>query len=427
MKAQILFIVMMLFLATKASSGAGDLDQSFGIRGITYTDFFGRTDVLSKLVIDEDGKIIMSGSATKNYSNDHFAISRYGVDGVLDESFGRHGLVATRNIAPNKTIEEGIFACGLQKNKTLVVAGRGVFDGLGGLLLLRYTDNGSLDLSFGDNGSAFVPDAEKNFTPLELTIDDNDQIIVVASAFGTEHEASFAVFRFNAEGSLDKSFGQGGKVLTKIAPGIDVPRAVKIDKEGRIVVAGFSGANQFVVLRYTSLGVLDTSFAHEGIATIHFHENGIDTLHALAIQEDGKIVVGGDVQVGSFAGLRMVDFGLARLLPNGELDMSFNNEGTQITYFVEKAASTLWALSLQSDGKIIAVGDASLVHGLGIARYNVDGSLDQSFGQEGKSIIPFERTSHWEAVSIQKDGKIVAGGYVWNGKQYDVAIARIEP
>ena len=247
----------------------------------------------------------------------------------------------------------------------------------------------------------------------------------MASAFQKNGDnASFALFRFNADGTSDTSFGTAGQVFTSISEGANVPRAVKIDRDNKIVVGGFSGDNKWVVARYNSDGSLDKAFGHAGIATILFNPNGVDTLHALAIQEDGKIIVGGDVQVGSYAGLRMVDFGLARLSPEGELDLSFNQSGKQITYFVQPAASTLWALTIQADGKIVAVGDASIVNALGVARYNTDGSLDMSFGEEGKKITPCGKTCHWEGVGLQPDGKIVAAGYIWNGKHYDMALVR---
>lgn len=410
-------------LSTLALSG--DLDQSFGKDGKIITDFFGRTDVGKNILIDGNKKILISGSATKVSTSDHFALARYNDDGSLDASFGLGGKVTTSKIADNKYVSEGIDGLGLQSDGKIVACGRGFFESNSGLALVRYNEDGSLDNSFGTDGVVFTFDAEEQNFPLALAIDATDKIIVVAAAFKQHPESSsFAVFRFNADGSLDNSFGREGRVTTKVAPGNDVPRAVKIDAEGRIIAAGFSGNSKFTVVRYSSQGVLDSSFGQNGIATIVFNAGGTDTLNALAIQADGKIVVGGDVQVGSYAGLRMIDFGLARLSSQGQLDLSFNNTGKQITHFVEPAASSLWALTIQPDGKIIGVGDASLVNGLGVARYNIDGSLDQSFGQAGKQIIPFKGTSHWEGVSLQPDGKIVAGGYIWNGKHYDIGIVR---
>lgn len=409
-------------------SFSGELDQSFGEQGKVITDIFGQTDVLRNVIIDGNGKVVVGGSATKHSLSDHFAILRYDAAGALDNSFGHQGKVITKKIAPNKEVIEGIGAMGIQPDGKIIAAGRGIFHNTVGLVVLRYNHDGSLDTSFGEDGSFFTHDSSTNAYPLDLAIDASNRIIIVAAAWDiTGENSAFQVIRLSPDGTLDGNFDDDGKVVTEIAPGGDVPRAVKIDKEGRIVAGGFSGDSKFVVLRYNDDGSLDKAFAEAGIATIHFNEGGVDSLHALAIQDDGKIIVGGDVQVGSFAGLRMVDFGLARLTENGKLDETFNNSGTQITYFVQRAASTLWALSLQADGKIVAVGDASIVNGLGIARYNVDGSLDETFGEAGKLVLTFDRTCHWEAVALQEDGKIVAGGYIFNGKHYDLALARFFP
>lgn len=417
-------IVFGLFFITKTAFS--DLDLSFGNNGKVITDFLGLTDVLSRLIIDDAGKILVGGSATKNIASDHLALARYNSDGTLDRSFDRDGKVTMRKIADNKFINDGVTGLAINADGKIIACSRGVFSNQTGFAVLRYDASGSLDEAFADQGSAFVSD-KTDIYPLDLVLDDEQKIVVAASAFEEEEKSHFAIFRFNSDGTPDKSFGDSGKVLTKIAPGIDVPRAAKIDKNGKILVAGFSGYNNFVVVRYNTDGTLDNSFANNGIAIIYFNKNGIDTLHALIIQDDGKIVVGGDAQVGSFAGLRMVDFGLARLTADGQLDLSFNESGTQITYFDQPASSTLWALALQKDGKLIAIGDAAVSKSLAIARYNTDGSLDQSFGEQGKYLVSCPGTCHWEALSLQEDGKIVAGGYIWNGKHYDMALFRINP
>lgn len=418
-----LALAMLSFSVALASSG--DLDQSFGGDGKILNDFFGFTDVARNVIIDSNNKILLAGGATKKSLNDHFAMARYNDDGSLDLSFGRNGKVAIGKVADNKYLDGGIEGLGLQSNGKIIACGRAAFAPYTGLVVARYNNDGSLDASFGEEAFVLTPDLSETIYPLAMAIDSEDKIIVVASAFQKRgNNASFAVFRFNADGSRDEAFGERGHVFTSISYGANVPRAVKIDQNNKIVVGGFSGQNKWVVVRYNYDGSLDNTFGNAGIASILFNEDGVDTLHALAIQQDGKIIVGGDVQVGSYAGLRMVDFGLARLTLEGELDLSFNKTGKQITSFVQPAASTLWALTLQTDGKIVAVGDASAVNSLGVARYNTDGSLDLSFGDGGQKITPCGKTCHWEGVSLQPDGKIVAAGYIWNGKHYDMALVR---
>jgi len=407
---------------------SGDLDQSFGGDGKILNDFFGYTDVARNVLIDAHNKILISGGATKTSHIDHFALARYNDDGSLDASFGANGKVTTRKIADNKYLDGGIEGMGLQSNNKIVVCGRAYYAAVSGIVLARYNNDGSLDTSFGDKAFALTPDISETNYPLAMVIDSDDKIIVIASAFQKHGDnASFAVFRYNPDGTSDSTFGLNGQVTTRITEGTNVPRAVRIDRDDKIVVGGFNGDSKYSVVRYNHDGSLDSAFGNEGITSILFNNGGVDTLHALVIQDDGKIVVGGDVQVGSYAGLRMVDFGLARLTPEGKLDLTFNKTGKQITSFVQPAASTLWALTVQPDGKIIAVGDASIVNSLGVARYNTDGSLDVSFGEEGQKITPCEKTCHWEAVTLQPDGKIVAAGYIWNGKHYDMALVRHKP
>jgi uncharacterized delta-60 repeat protein len=350
---------------------------------------------------------------------------RYNNDGTPDTSFNNTGKVAT-NIINNTTYVDGdIAGFGLQADNKIIACGRAYQSGVSGLIILRYTNNGTIDSTFGTNSIVFIPDNKHTNFPLGLVVDSNNQIIIIAAAFLPNSENSlFKLIRFSPDGDIDQTFGDAGTVLTELSPGTDVPRAIKIDTNNNLVVGGFNGNNKFVVVRYLPQGIIDSSFANNGVATIEFNANGTDTLNALAIQEDGKIVAGGDVQVGSFGGIRTVDFGLARLLPNGTLDTTFNKNGHIITSFIQPAASSLWALALQNDGKIIAVGDASVEKGLAMARYNSDGSPDKSFGTEGQQITPYGRTCHWEAVALQEDGKIVVAGYIWNKKHYDIGLAR---
>ena len=405
-------------------TSTGELDQSFGVGGRVVDGFFGNTDIASYVLIDANNKILIGGSASKLNPSDHAALARYNNDGSADKSFGNNGKVATHKIGEGTFLNDGIHGMVLQSTGKIVTCGRANRASASGFVIARYNNDGALDNSFGAGAMVFVADSQEDNHPLAITIDKFDRIVVAAAAVVDGRNSSFAIFRYLANGSIDRLFGVNGAIRTSITDGMNVPRAVKVDDSGRIVVAGFSGRSQFTVVRYNENGALDLSFADQGIATIVFKANGIDTLHALQLQSDGKIVVGGDVQVGSYGGMRMVDFGLARLNEDGKLDLSFNHTGTQITSFVQPAASTLWALTLQPDGKIVAVGDASITNSLGVARYNTDGSLDETFGDHGEMMTKCGSTCHWEGVALQPDGKIVSVGYVWNGKFYEMSVVR---
>ncbi len=209
------FLLVVIGFSPNAMS-AGELDETFGHDGKTITDFFGKTDVLRNLLIDADGKILVSGSATKTSISDHFALARYDNDGHLDATFGKEGKVIANKIAGNKVIEDGIEGFGLQEDGKIVTCVRWHHGQSSGIGLQRYRSNGSLDESFGDGGSVLTPDVSENHFPLALAIDSNDRIVIVAAAFkkGTL-DSLFAVFRYKADGRIDESFGIEGRTTTK--------------------------------------------------------------------------------------------------------------------------------------------------------------------------------------------------------------------
>src|SRR5205823_5199649 len=136
----------------------------------------------------------------------------------------------------------------------------------------------------------------------------------------------FAVARYNADGSLDTTFGSGGTVTTNFGPGAtyDDADGVAIQSDGKIVVAGTCNRggsdNVFAVARYNADGSLDSTFGSGGTVTTDFGLGGSDdSAYAVALQPDGKIVAAGATYLGGVPG----DFALARYNPDGTLDSTF--------------------------------------------------------------------------------------------------------
>lgn len=236
----------------------------------------------------------------------------------------------------------------------------------------------------------------------------------------------FALARFNPDGSLDQTFGDGGTVITFLGQNDDVARAVAIQEDGKIVVGGFSansmGKPRFIVLRYNCDGSLDSTFGTNGKFLINL---GITTVNALAIQADGKIIAAGGASItagwiGQF---------IVRLNPNGTLDASFGGYGVGkeiglgivLTPFT--TISDAQAITLQPDGKILAGSGTPFK----LARYNADGTPDTNFGIEGVATTNFTETvSSINALALQTDGRIVAAGQVSGDfpAPHDFALAR---
>src|SRR5947209_5776224 len=268
---------------------------------------------------------------------------------------------------------------------------------------------GDLDATFGTGGRVLT-DFGGGAGARALALQADGRIVVAGlSRVGVGDD--FALARYNPNGSLDSSFGSGGRVLTDFGLD-DEARAVVLQADGKIVVAGGSGGAFFALARYNADGTLDPSFGSEG--RVCTNVGGRDGARALALQSDGKIVVAGFSDVVGFG------FALARYNPDGSLDPSFGSGGRVLTGGVALARG----LALQSDGKIVVAGfsDAGGGQDFALARYNPDGTLDLTFGTGGKVTTDFGGFDDAFALALPTDGKIVVAG----SDGSDFALARYE-
>lgn len=229
---------------------------------------------------------------------------------------------------------------------------------------------------------------------------------------------------YSQDGSLDSSFDTDGTVITSIGSSSDYAQSAAIQSDGKLVVAGYSwnGSDwDFAVVRYNSDGSLDASFDTDGKVTTDITGN-LDRAYSIAIQTDGKIIVVGDTYNGSD-----FDFAIVRYNSDGSLDTSFDTDG-KITTAVRSSSDQAFAVAIQSDGKIVVVGNSyssTTNNDFAIVRYNSDGSLDTSFDSDGKTTVDISTSlDDGRSVVIQSDGKIVVAGYSFNGSNFDFAVVR---
>ncbi|GAA1553350.1 hypothetical protein GCM10009827_087580 [Dactylosporangium maewongense] len=426
---------------TWATSVSGTLDPTFGGDGTVLADGSGsgKSDEAADVVVAPDGKIVAVGySLVRPLGEEEgdqpdydFVVARYNPDGSLDSTFGAGGVVQT-TFGGTQSRDEA-KAVALQPDGKIVVAGstdRDLEDG-SHFALARYNSDGSLDTTFGDGGlvvaqpSTFTIDAAEG-----MAIQENGRIVVVGSsdALAGGSDFDFAVMRFMPGGALDTSFGAGGKVLTSFNTGrsLDTAKAVAIQSNGRIVVAGISnagGSDDFAVTRYNRDGTLDATFGTGGkVLTDLGGLHGVDRAGAVALQANGKIVV-----AGSGGG-----FSLVRYLRDGTLDPTFGTGGFVNTPLDGRPL----AVAVQLDGRIVAAGVSwpapfSTDYNFTLLRYNRNGTLNTSFGDGGKVTTDFSGSgSHDQlnALAIQPDGGIVAAGSSYSpGHQNDFALARYLP
>ncbi|MBL0317399.1 MAG: T9SS type A sorting domain-containing protein [Flavobacteriales bacterium] len=357
-----------------------------------------------------------------NGTLDDIAITRYNSDGSLDNSFDGDGIVTT-------TLgEDGgrAHAMAIQNDGKIVLAGYS-YNGIDNdFALMRYNSDGSIDNSFDSDGYVTTGFALfSNDRAFAVTIQDDGKILVAGYFTNEVSGRDFALIRYNEDGSLDSTFS-GGVVTTALALGGDEARKILLQNDGKILVIGFSfdsATRVFAVTRYNSDGSLDNTFDTDGIVTTSLSDID-DASYGGALQSDGKIVVTGYTHVDTY------DFGVVRYNTDGSLDNTFDNDGFVITSVgtSTSSADTPFSLSIQNDGKIVAAGFAQNAdNDFALVRYNSDGSIDNTFGINGivtTNIGQSGSDDEIRAVLIQSDGKILAAGNTNNGTDNDFALAR---
>lgn len=406
-------VLTVLFLTLGAATFAqpGNLDGPFGTGGKVTTDFGTEFDLGFSVAIQSDGKIIVAGSWT-NLSTGDFAIARYNTDGSLDNSFGVGGMVST----VFGTLAAQAFSVAIQSDGKIIVAGNVRSGTDQDFAVARLNTDGSLDSSFGVDGKVTTDFGTTVDVGYAVAIQSDGMIIV--GGYGAYH---FALARYNMDGSLDNSFGSAGKVTTALNTGGDTGYSVALQPDGKIVLAGTTVyPYDFALVRYNMDGSLDTNFGGGGIVSTDFgtvSDNGA----SVAIQMDGKILI-----AGSSGNSPDKNFALARYNSDGTLDSNFGVDGKLTCDFGMNTAEGR-SVTIQPDGKVIVGGSIHNGSGyeLALARFNGDGSFDNSFGVDGKVTTSFGTSScRGNSVAFSPDGKIVLAGTAVNGTDQDFAVAR---
>jgi uncharacterized delta-60 repeat protein len=256
---------------------------------------------------------------------------------------------------------------------------------------------GDLDTGFSGDGKVMTDLTAGYDGALGIAIQQDGKI--VAAGYGG---AGFELVRYNADGTLDPSFDDDGKVTTNFTTGGDGAYAVAIQQDGRIVAAGYAAdGGRFALARYKTDGSLDTTFDGDGMVTTDFSVSA-DLAMGVAIQGDGRIVAAG-YAFGSTV------FALARYQTDGSLDATFDGDGKVTTDFTANL-DIAHSVAIQANGKLLAAGYADGGAKFALARYDIDGTLDTTFSGDGKTTTPFSGGATAYAIVVQPDGKIVAAG-----------------
>ena len=332
-----LTLAVLLLLPLKlVAQQAGDLDITFGVGGKVLTDMTGDNDEGKDVALQPDGKIVVAGvSPIVGAGLVQFAVARYLPDGSLDPGFGDGGVVLTSFGDINALAE----TVALQPDGGIIAAGYTIDNntGTGGFALARYLPDGTLDTTFSGDGKLML---DVGFGQVnDLVVQPDAKIVAIGTA---------GLTRFQADGTLDITFGTGGLVS------VDFDQLTgALQSDGKIVTAGsFLDVNPFqrgfALARFLPDGSLDTTFGSGGRVNTDVGDEGV--IFTLTLQPDGKIVAAGDSLSPG------VNFTLARYLADGTLDTTFGGDGLVITDFGVGIVSEAFGVSLQADGKIVAAG-----------------------------------------------------------------------
>jgi uncharacterized delta-60 repeat protein len=389
----------------------GTPDASFGVNGEASLFPSGHLRVFNRSVaIRPDGRLVVGGSFTfEVFADDTSAVSVM-PDGTLDTTFNGTGRITLDLGSPSAFATASV----LQGDGKLLVAGTiGVSTDQPdhGSFLARYLADGTLDTAFGASGLVLFDLGNTEAIALQsdgrIVVGGQKQLPSPTNPAFLPTSAAFA--RFNADGTLDASFGSGGIAAFVPASGQTWIKAIAIQADGNIVGAGFSvtsAGRDGLVMRVTPAGTLDTTFGTGGAMTVNTSATN-DEFDAIALQADGRIVVAGAAETtGTQTGMVA-----ARLDTSGALDASFGGTGQVTVDF--GGPSRAFALGVQPDGKLVLGGFAhpSSTDDYALARLLSDGTLDAGFGSGGLVTTDFAFEQQvMRALRILPSGKIVGAG-----------------
>lgn len=411
-------------LLSRVQAAAGDLDLGFGSGGKVLTSFGAGSSFnwAFDVAVQADGKIVASGAA----ANDNLAIARYNPDGTLDSTFGVDGQVTT-SLAPSSG---RVAALAIQSDGKIVAGGVTATTGIpmaSHFMIARYNPDGSLDTTFGSGGITITA-FSNNDDLLDLAIQSDGRIIAVGWTTKTSNQSNnVAVLRYNANGTLDNSFGVLGLAEIDAFARMDIANGVVIQTNGRILVGGVTQTSSnfesldFLLLRLNTNGSLDTSFGMGGKVTTDFSGKG-DAAEGIALQPDGRIVLGGHSNNGLF-----FSFALARYNGNGSPDTTFGSGGKTFAYFYPITPCYATDIALLPNGKIVTSGYnySSANLDFMLARFDSTGHLDGGFGSGGKAFTDFSGgTDQSPAIAVYGNDQIVAAGLSYLGSDSYFALAR---
>jgi uncharacterized delta-60 repeat protein len=412
MKTRTVFILLFILFARINSIPKlipGTIDRSFGGNGTGFRLLsLGASSNAQAVALDSRERIVCAGIA-----GIVITVARFTSKGLVDLSFGGNGTgfrfftsVGGNNVARGLALDS---------QERIICAGRGSND----FIVIRFTQDGLLDLTFGGNGTGFRLLNLGGMDLAQSMVLDSQERIVCAGQGGLGND--MAVARFTPDGLVDLSFGGNGTGFRLLnLGGVDRAQSMALDSQERIVCAGFGGSgNDLALARFTQDGLLDLTFGGNGTGFNLIDLGGDDRIEAIALDSQERIVCAGRGGAGG-------DMAVARFTPDGLIDLSFGGNGTGFRLLdLGGSDDRAEAMSLDTQGRIVCAGQGG-GDNIAAARFTQDGLLDPTFGGNGTGFRLFDLgggNDRARAMILDDQERIVGAGQ--GGINADLSVVRI--
>ncbi|MCC7028649.1 MAG: T9SS type A sorting domain-containing protein [Saprospiraceae bacterium] len=349
------------------------------------------TRITNSIGIQSNGKLI--------FGKDSFKTIRFNSNNVIDVTYGINGFATptlTNSVMQNRTIvlpNDKILSVGWTSTNSYI-------ESKNDIIIVKQNADGSMDTSFDTDGILSLDvngNADIAYSAIGI---DNGQILVVGYATNMS-DKDFIILKYNADGTLDSSFGNNGTVISDFSESIDSGIQHVVLNNGKIVVAVQSSHKNFNLIGFNPDGTLDTTFGTNGKVSTTISTINNDNISVLLLDQNQKIWA-------------FSHFGVARYNTDGSLDVTFGNNGIFSSVF-EVDYAKMKNAAVQNDGKfIIGISDSS--SSAYLKRFNANCSVDTSFGNNGKAVFPNITNNYITSLKVLSDNSIIvsAGNRVYN-------------
>jgi uncharacterized delta-60 repeat protein len=414
-----------IIIASNVYSQAGSLDSSFGTGGKVVTSINSGADKAYAVALQTDGKIIVAGMTTNASTGKDFACLRYNSNGTLDSTFGTSGIV-TNDVQTGS--DDVVYSIAIQADGKIILAGYSDDGSNKNAALIRLNTNGTLDTSFGTSGKVLTDfitgraDEIKTVKIHSLT----GNIVVGGTSSLTSTNSQAIIARYTSTGLLDTTFNTTGKILLdddsgsgtyfNVIEDLAVKSNGKISAVGWINQQGLQWSANYYGCRINNNGSMDTSFSTNGYIVTNGGFNADDKSFSMILNSDDSILYSG----GGYLSTLQYDYFLGLYDSTGSTAV-----GKALFDYGSLVKDIAYGMGIDSTGKIVLAGSnvTSITSStFGIARVNANYTVDSTFGTAGKVTTTFGTNTTNEAfdMTIQTDDKIIAVGYTGN----DFALAR---